>query len=177
MWAIQVKGYDPESRVLTSEIDSFISASSRPEFDHRLLISTGQLSKNAEYKLTHQEKSTAFLLHHHLIESPVDWLVHLDGPQPALPDKKTPRPHQQKAIDDVRAKYDRELRSRTRRPSSGTGQTSSRTYQYQPGAPPPPPPPPPRAKLTPNCFLEHATGVQPCKQRPNTFQQLTWKRV
>jgi len=47
LWAIQVKCYDPESQVPTSEIDSFISASSRPEFGHRLLISTGQLSKNA----------------------------------------------------------------------------------------------------------------------------------
>jgi len=101
LWAIQAKCYDPESQVPTSEIDSFISASSRPEFDHRLLISTGQLSKNAEYKLTHQEKSTAFLLYQQLIESPVDWLAYLDESRPALPDKKTPRPHQQKAIDDV----------------------------------------------------------------------------
>ena len=101
LWAIQVKCYDPESQVTTSEIDSFISASSRPEFDHRLLISTGQLSKNAEYKLTHQDKPTAFLLYHQLIESPVDWLAFLDDSRPALPDKKTPRPHQQKAIDDV----------------------------------------------------------------------------
>jgi len=101
LWAIQVKCYDAESLVPTSEIDSFISASSRPEFDHRLLISTGQLSKNAEYKLTHQDKPTAFLLYHQLIESPVDWLAFLDDSRPALPDKKTLRPHQQKAIDDV----------------------------------------------------------------------------
>ena len=101
LWAIQAKCYDPESQVPTSEIDSFISASSRPEFDHRLLISTGQLSKNAEYKLTHQGKSTAFLLYQGLTESPVDWLAYLDGSRPALPDKKTPRPHQQKAINDV----------------------------------------------------------------------------
>ena len=101
LWAIQVKCYDPESQVPTSEIDSFISASSRPEFDQRLLISTGQLSKNAEYKLTHQDKPTAFLLYHQLIESPVDWLAFLDDSRPALPEKKTPRSHQQKAIDDV----------------------------------------------------------------------------
>ena len=69
LWAIQVKGYNPDSQVPTSEIDSFISASSRPEFAHRLLISTGQLSKNALYKLTHQEKSTALLLHHQLVEN------------------------------------------------------------------------------------------------------------
>jgi len=101
LWAIQVKGYEPGNQVPTSEIDSFISASSRPEFDHRLLISTGQLSRNAEYKLTHQDKSTAFLLYHHLTESPLDWLAYLDESRPALVDKKSPRPHQQKAIDDV----------------------------------------------------------------------------
>jgi superfamily II DNA or RNA helicase len=101
LWAIQAKCYDPESQVPTSEIDSFIATSSRPEFDHRLLISTGQLSKNAEYKLTHQDKPTTVLLYQQLIESPVDWLAFLDDSRPALPDKKTPRPHQQKAIDDV----------------------------------------------------------------------------
>ncbi len=101
LWTVQVKCYDQESQVPTSEIDSFISASSRPEFDHRLLISTGQLSKNAEYKLTHQDKPTAFLLYQGLTEGPVDWLAYLDESRPALPDKKTPRPHQQKAIDDV----------------------------------------------------------------------------
>ena len=101
LWAIQVKGYDPRNQVPGSEIDSFISASSRPEFTHRLLISTGQVSKNAEYKLTHQEKSTAFLLYPQLSKSPVNWLAFLDQSQSPLPDKKTPRPHQKKAIDDV----------------------------------------------------------------------------
>ena len=41
------------------------------------------------------------MLYHQLIESTVDWLAYLDESRPALPDKKTPRPHQQKAIDDV----------------------------------------------------------------------------
>ena len=47
LWAIQVKGFDPENQVPTKEIDSFISASARPEFSHRLLISTGTISRNA----------------------------------------------------------------------------------------------------------------------------------
>jgi len=101
LWAIQVKCFDPESQVPTSQIDSFISASSRPEFDQRLLISTGPISRNAEFKLTNQDKPTALLLYHQLIESPVDWLAFLDDSRPVLPNKKTPRPHQQKAIDDV----------------------------------------------------------------------------
>ena len=37
-----------------------------------------------------------------------------------------------------KAEYDRELRSRSSRPSSGTGQTSSRTSQSRPNTQPPP---------------------------------------
>ena len=101
LWAVQVKGYNPDNQVPIKEIDSFISASSRPEFAYRLLISTGPISRNAEYKLGHQEKSTGFLLYPQLSESPVNWLASLDQALPALPDKKTPRDHQQTAIDDV----------------------------------------------------------------------------
>jgi superfamily II DNA or RNA helicase len=36
-----------------------------------------------------------------LSDSIVDWLAYLDESRTALPDKKNPRPHQQKAIDDV----------------------------------------------------------------------------
>ena len=35
-WAIQAKGYDPKNQVPTSDIDSFISASSTGAFTHRL---------------------------------------------------------------------------------------------------------------------------------------------
>ena len=101
LWAIQVKCYDPESTVPKSEIDSFLAASSRPEFSHRLLISTGQITKNSESNLKDSDKSTAFLLYQGLTESPVDWLAYLDESRPVLPDKKTPRPHQEKAINDV----------------------------------------------------------------------------
>ena len=48
LWAIQAKGYDPNTRVPTHDIDSFISASSRSKFSHRLLISSGEISGNAE---------------------------------------------------------------------------------------------------------------------------------
>ena len=96
--------------------------SSRPEFDHRLLISTGQLSKNAEYKLTHQDKPTVLLLYHQLIDSPVDWLAFLDDSRSALPEKKTPRPHQQKAIDDVIGGFSSNDRGRLIM-ACGTGKT------------------------------------------------------
>jgi len=83
LWAIQVKCYDPESTVPKSEIDSFLAASSRPEFSHRLLISTGQITKNSESNLKDSDKSTAFLLYQGLTESPVDWLAYLYGSRPA----------------------------------------------------------------------------------------------
>ena len=44
LWAIQAKGYNPLNQVATSEINSFISASGRSEFDYRLLISSGSIS-------------------------------------------------------------------------------------------------------------------------------------
>jgi len=122
LWAIQAKGFNPENQVPISEIDSFISASSRPEFAHRLLISTGKISKNAEYKLSHQEKSTAFLLHPQLSERPINWLAFLDQSVSPLPVKKTPRPHQQNGIDAVIAGFTSNDRGRLIM-ACGTGKT------------------------------------------------------
>lgn len=122
LWAIQVKGYDPENQVPTKEIDSFISASARPEFSHRLLISTGSISRNAEYKLNKQEKSTSFLLYEQLSKRPVIWRAYFDQTVAALPDKKTPRPYQQKAIEDVIEGFDQRDRGRLIM-ACGTGKT------------------------------------------------------
>ena len=40
LWAIQAKAYAPENAVTKKDMDSFLSESARPEFDHRLLIAT-----------------------------------------------------------------------------------------------------------------------------------------
>ena len=107
LWAIQAKCYDIDNYVSTSHIDRFLAASADPKFAHRLLISTGPISKLGERTINKQNeyKSTAFFLRHNLTESPVDWLAFLDESRPALPDKKTPRDHQQHAIDDVIASF------------------------------------------------------------------------
>ena len=103
LWAIQSKCYGLDSYVETSDIDRFLARSGGPQFTHRLLISTGPISRLGEKTLNDQNqyKSTAFLLRHNLIDSPVDWLAFLDESRPALPDKKIPRDHQKTAIDDV----------------------------------------------------------------------------
>ena len=122
LWAVQAKGYDPENQVPTREIDSFISASSRPEFSHLLLVSTGLVSKNAEYKLNNQDKTTSLLLYPDLSRSTVNWLAFLDYSVSPLPIKKTRRTHQQNAIDDVMAGFASNDRGRLIM-ACGTGKT------------------------------------------------------
>ena len=90
LWAIQSKCYSLDNYVETSDIDRFLARSGGPKFAHRLLISTGPISTLGEKTLNEQNqyKSTAFLLRHNLVGSPVDWLAFLDESRPALPDKK-----------------------------------------------------------------------------------------
>ena len=40
LWAVQAKAWNPERTLPKPEVDSFLAASARPEFSHRLLIST-----------------------------------------------------------------------------------------------------------------------------------------
>jgi len=120
LWAIQAKCY--KGQVPTVEIDKFISASARKEFSHRLLISTGPISRTAEYKLNTQEKSTSYLLYEPLSKRPFNWHAYFDKTVPALPDKKTPRPYQQKAIEDVIEGFEQHDRGRLIM-ACGTGKT------------------------------------------------------
>jgi predicted helicase len=97
--AVQAKCY--ADTVPLDEIDKFISASSRPEFAQRLLIATSGINRNAEYKLTHQDKPSPFLLGYQLRDWPVDWLAASDASRSARLTPKTPYPYQQTVVDDV----------------------------------------------------------------------------
>ena len=105
LWAIQAKGYNPDNQVPTPEINSFISASGRSEFDYRLLISSGSISSIAEKLLNSQEKQTGYLLYSELANRPLNWLAYFDQDIPAVPVKASPRAHQISAIDDVLAGF------------------------------------------------------------------------
>jgi superfamily II DNA or RNA helicase len=100
--AVQAKCWS--DTVASQEIDSFISASARPEFTQRLLIATSDITKNSEYKLTNSDKPSPFLLGFSLREASVDWLASMDSTRvPRLP-PKTPTGDfgfQQTIIDDV----------------------------------------------------------------------------
>ena len=104
-WAVQAKCYDEQYSVTKSDVDSFLAASGRAEFDHRLLISTSdRLASKADSTIRHAEKSVSTLRRKDLIDAPVVWPddpADLSGGGPREP--LLPRPHQQAAIDDVAA--------------------------------------------------------------------------
>jgi predicted helicase len=57
LWAAQAKAYDPAYSVRKSDVDTFLSESSRPQFSYRLLIATtDRVGRTARRTLADQEK-------------------------------------------------------------------------------------------------------------------------
>lgn len=123
--AIQCKFYDPSHRLEKSDIDSFFTASGKSPFSSRLIISTtDQWSKHAEKALDNQQIPVTRLRVRDLAESPIDW----HGFTPTAPDeiklraRKRLRPHQQRALKDVRDGLERSDRGKLIM-ACGTGKT------------------------------------------------------
>jgi superfamily II DNA or RNA helicase len=97
-WAIQVKAYDPDSALKKSDVNSFISASSRPIFAGRILVTTTKsLGPNLRATLSDQEKETRVITWADLETSEFDWL----GSSTAVKPPKTLWKHQERAVEDV----------------------------------------------------------------------------
>ena len=63
LWAVQAKHYDPQYAIKKSDLDSFLSESSRREFTYRLLVATtDHLGATARRTLDGQEKPVGMLL-------------------------------------------------------------------------------------------------------------------
>ena len=106
--AIQCKFYDPAHTLQRSDIDSFFTASGKAPFTSRLLISTtDKWSRHAEEALEAQQIPVARLRVQDLDDSAVDWSQFaLDRPDSlARKARKTIRPHQQLALDKVKAGF------------------------------------------------------------------------
>lgn len=102
LWAIQAKAYDPIYSIKKSDVDTFLSESSRPQFAYRLLIATTDgIGENAYRTLVSQEKPVGLALRSHLAATEVEWPLDFDSLLQARPHPKTPRLHQQEAIDAV----------------------------------------------------------------------------
>ena len=102
-WAVQSKCVSPDREISKAEIDSFLSESNDSRIYKRLLVaSTNGIGKNAEQVIKRQEKKVICILKEYFDESSVIFPSSLDDLSTgSAPGKRTPRPHQQEAINDV----------------------------------------------------------------------------
>ncbi|MGW6257429.1 DEAD/DEAH box helicase [Streptomyces sp. NPDC055085] len=103
--AIQCKFYEPEHTVQKSDLDSFFTASGKGVFTRRMIISTtDKWGPHAESALDDQQIAVTRIGLADIEASPVEWHIPSTVEQSielSLRDKKTPRPHQREAIEDV----------------------------------------------------------------------------
>jgi len=104
--AIQCKFYDEQSTIAKENIDSFISASGREPFTHRIIVSTtDKWSKNAEKMLEEQRFPVQRMGLQNFRDSNIDWSTYsLDDPseqQVGHKPHKELRPHQDRAITNT----------------------------------------------------------------------------
>ncbi|MBQ0995876.1 type ISP restriction/modification enzyme [Streptomyces sp. RK62] len=125
--AIQCKFYEPHHTVRKEDIDSFFTASGKGAFTRRMIISTtDKWSDNAEAALDDQQIPVTRIGLASIANSAVEWHLPAAGidheVQMTLRDKKTPRPHQKAAIDDVFAGFAEHNRGKLIM-ACGTGKT------------------------------------------------------
>jgi predicted helicase len=123
--AIQCKFYDPNYALQKGDIDSFFTTSGKAPFTSRMIISTtDKWSKHAEEALVNQSIPVIRLRVQDLDSSPVDWSqFSLNRPQDIkLKAKKTTRPHQIKALENVEAGFKEHDRGKLIM-ACGTGKT------------------------------------------------------
>lgn len=104
--AIQCKFYDEQSTIAKENIDSFIAASGREPFTHRIIVSTtDKWSKNAEKMLEEQRFPVQRMGLQNFRDSNIDWSTYsLDDPseqQVGHKPHKELREHQDRAITNT----------------------------------------------------------------------------
>lgn len=125
-WAVQCKFYSRDSKVSKASIDSFISASNRPfiidgktyNYSQRLVFSTtDDISENASGLFTTIGPDT-------IRDCGIDWgnFSFDDIEKVSIFSKKTPKEHQEKAIEDVMKGFETNDRGRLVM-ACGTGKT------------------------------------------------------
>ena len=103
--AIQCKFYSPERRIRKEDIDSFISASAKHDFAERLIVETTEKawSEYAREMLRDQTLPTNCIGLRDLRESSVNWADFAATGKIERPTPKKLRPHQQQALEAVKA--------------------------------------------------------------------------
>ncbi len=102
--AIQCKLYATDYHLTKSDIDSFFTASGKKPFTHRVIVSsTNHWTEHAEEALRDQQPPVSKIDLFDLENSQIDWTKYQPKKAAALKVRKTPRPHQDKALADVLA--------------------------------------------------------------------------
>lgn len=100
--AIQCKLYAEDHRVRKSDIDSFFTASGKRPFEQRIIVaSTNDWTDHAEAALDDQVPPAFKIDLQDLEESQIDWARYQPQRKPELHDRKSLRPHQAAALEDV----------------------------------------------------------------------------
>ncbi len=102
--AIQCKCYQSEYSISKSDIDSFVSASSTPDFTRLVLIdtSTQPLGKNSQSVFDNLSAEYVRIQQLELEESRIDWSSYINDGSIRLHSKKELRDHQVKALNTIR---------------------------------------------------------------------------
>jgi superfamily II DNA or RNA helicase len=102
LWAVQCKAYDSSHSITKRDVDTFLTESNTGVFVNRLLVATtDHLSQQARGAMARQEKPVTQLLLGDLERLPVEWPRSFSELLPPRSEKKTPFPHNQRAVDDV----------------------------------------------------------------------------
>lgn len=127
LWAIQCKFYEPDHVLSKPDVDSFLAASGKHPFAHRLIISTtDKWGRHAEDAIDNQQIPVQRIGLADIADAPVDWSF--AGPAESLEldlaaaAKRDPWPHQRKAIDKVMAEFTEHDRGKLIM-ACGTGKT------------------------------------------------------
>ena len=124
--AIQCKCYAPDTRIAKKHLDSFISASAREPFTHRLFVDTGDSwGPNAYRTINGLKPECQVLRFGDLASRPFDWPDLVKGNPEDLAYRHEPyslRPDQQTAFDDVISGFKEHVRGKLIM-ACGTGKT------------------------------------------------------
>ncbi|MBQ7216357.1 MAG: DEAD/DEAH box helicase family protein, partial [Synergistaceae bacterium] len=122
--AVQCKFRQDDSAITKSEIDSFLSLSSKAQFSERILFTlTGNLSRHALDSITNQNPPVKLLTLQHLEASSIDWSsFSFSSPENVSYTAKTLLTHQVKAVNDVMKGFSQHDRGRLIM-ACGTGKT------------------------------------------------------
>ena len=122
LWAIQAKAIAADRSITKAEVDSFLAESNRRQIAYRLLIATtDNIGPNALRTIENQARHASVVRRGDLVTAELNWPSKIGGTAPK-PLRWTPKPHQQAAIKDVLAGFQKHDRGRLIM-ACGTGKT------------------------------------------------------